>query len=381
MRNSPIREITARCVEAGAINLAQGLCRVDPPVPLIEAMARADRLEHTYSDARGIPDLRLAIAEKLARDNGIEADPDTQVLVTVGTSSAFYATLRAHLRSGDEVVLIEPFYSYHRAAIELCGMTPRVAPLCGPGLRLTEDTLAGAVSARTRAIVVCTPANPSGRRFDRAEIAAVAALARRHDLLVITDEIYEYIHFTDAAHLSPATVEDLADRTVTISGLSKTFSVPGWRLGYLTGPPRLVDPVRAVSDVISICAPVPLQRLACTALGLPTGYYADLRQMYARKKEIIASAFRETGCTVPEPEGSYYLFIGCLPLGVDTGAEAAELLLTEAGVGAVPGEAFHLGPPSAPLIRICFSAPDAELLDAAARIRKLRPGTIKKGVA
>lgn len=380
MRPSAIREITARCAELGAINLAQGLCRVDPPALLLEEMARVRNLEHTYSDARGIPDLRLAVAEKLLSDNGIKADPDTQVLVTVGTSSAFYATLRAHLRPGDEVLLIEPFYSYHCAAIELCGLIPRAIPLSVPGLRLEEAGLAEVVGVRTRAIVVCTPGNPSGRRLRRDEISLIAALARRHDLLVITDEIYEYIYFTDVVHVSPATVEDLADRTVTICGLSKTFSVPGWRLGYLTGPPRLVEPIKSVSDVISICAPVPLQRLACTALSLRADYYAELRRTYAGKKETIAAAFRDAGCGVPEPEGAYYLFVDCSSLGARTGAAAAELLLAEASVGTVPGETFYLGPSPGPFVRVCFSAPDAELIDAGDRVRKLRPSTAKRGV-
>ncbi|MGH3166566.1 MAG: pyridoxal phosphate-dependent aminotransferase, partial [Trebonia sp.] len=235
------------------------------------------------------------------------------------------------------------------------------------------DLLRAAVTDRSRGIVVCTPGNPSGRRLDKAELACVAALAKEHDLVVMTDEIYEYIYYSPAAHVSPATVTGLADRTVTISGLSKTFSIPGWRLGYATASPDLIAPIRVAADQLAICAPTPLQQLGCYALNLPVSYYDELRAMYNSKRTLLADAFTLAGLSPNQPEGAYYLLVDCSALGVDTGWAAADYLLDRVGLAAIPGEAFYMTDPGRPFVRVCFSVPDTVLEKAAQLLAEADP--------
>jgi len=251
LQQSAIRQMTARCEAVGAINLGQGLCRVDPPGSLLGLAAdRFTGLDHSYSHAQGDAGFLDAVAAKLARDNGIIADAANQIVTTIGATGAFIATLAALFDPGDGILLIEPYYGYHLSAIKIFELIPEPVRLTGPGFRLDRDTLYAAATERSRAIVVCVPANPSGRRFDRTELGYIAELARDRDLIVVTDEIYEYIYYGRAPHLSPATVDGLAERTVTISGLSKSYSVPGWRLGYATAPAKLLAPILTAAENI-----------------------------------------------------------------------------------------------------------------------------------
>ncbi len=371
IQQSAIRNVTARCEAVGAINLGQGLCRVDPPGSLLSHAAdRFAGLDHSYSYAQGDVGFLDAIAAKLARDNGIVADPANQIVATIGATGAFTATLAALFDPGDGILLIEPYYGYHLSAIKLFELNPEPVQLTEPGLRLDRDALRAAVTERSRAIVVCTPANPSGRRFDRTELGYIAELARDRDLLVITDEIYEYIYYNRAPHLSPATVDGLAERTVTISGLSKSYSIPGWRLGYATASAELLAPIRAAADTLMVCAPTPLQQLGMHALGLPDSYYRELRATYDAKRRRIADAFACAGLAPNEPEGAYYLLIDCSALGVQTGWEAADYLLDHVGIGAVPGEAFYLNDVGKPFVRACFSVKEKEIDDVVRLLEK-----------
>lgn len=254
------------------------------------------------------------------------------------------------------------------------GLQPQPVQLSDPGFRLARAALEAAITDRTRAIVVCTPANPSGRRLDRQELEVVAAVAEEHDLLVITDEIYEHIYYTDAPHLSPATVSGLWHRTITISGLSKTYSIPGWRLGYAVGPAELIEPVRIAADTLVVCAPTPLQQLAVSALGLPGSYYQDLRNLYQDKRKRLTSAFESAGLAVNDPEGSYYLLVDCTALGVTDGWAAAEEILGSARVATVPGEAFYLTSPPRPTVRVCLSVADEDIERATEQLDRLRSG-------
>lgn len=368
LQQSAIRAMTARCDAVGGINLGQGLCQVRPPRSLLDVGAtRFADLDHSYSYAKGDTDFLDAVAEKLARDNGITSDPATQILATIGATGAFNATLTALFDPGDGIIVMEPCYGYHVAAIRLHELVPEPVRLSGRDLHLDRDALRAAVTDRSRAIVVCTPGNPSGRRFDRTELGYIAELAQDHDLVVISDEIYEYIYYASAPHLSPATTQGLADRTVTISGLSKSYSVPGWRLGYATAPDALIAPIQIAADSLAVCAPTPLQQLARHALTLPESYYRELRAMYNAKRRRLSDAFASAGLTPNEPEGAYYLFIDCSALGVATGWEAAHHLLDRAGIATIPGEAFYLTDPGKPFVRACFSVPD-EILDNAARL-------------
>lgn len=369
MQQSPIRAMTARCQELDAINLAQGLCQVPPPASLLAEGARDFRqLDHTYSPAEGAADFREAVADRLKRHNRLSVDPATEVVTTIGATGALMATLTALLDEGDGVLIFEPFYSYHLAALKMLGLRPEPVRLVPPEFGITEESLRAAVTGRTRAMIICTPNNPSGRRLTEAELLIVAAVAEEHDLLVITDEVYQDIYFGSAAHLAPATVGDLGDRTLTISSLSKSFSIPGWRLGYVCGPERLMSTVRVAADALVGCAPTPLQELGARALRMDDDYYHDLRAMYDGKRRALAAGFTAAGLSPNEPEGSYYLLVDCSPMGVATGAEAAEALLTRALIGTVPGEAFYLDPPERPYVRACFSLPDDVIAEAVQRL-------------
>ena len=373
LQESAIRSMTARCRAVGAVNLGQGLCQVDPPESLLNHGAKVfAAVSHSYSAAEGNEIFLQAVAEKIARYTGTILDPTTQIVTAIGATGAFTATLAAHLNPGDGVLLLEPFYGYHLSAIKLFQLQAQPVRLTAPHFELTNQALRAAVSNHTRAIVVCTPANPSGRRFTSHELERVAKIATELDLLVITDEIYEHIYFGNGPHVAPATVADLGERTVTISGLSKTYSVPGWRLGYASGPRDLVRPIRVAADSLAVCAPTPLQQIAVHALTLPESYYESLRAMYYRKRQHLASAFLDAGMQVNEPEGAYYLLVDCSPLGVTTGSQAAEILLENALVGTVPGEAFYLTHPELPVVRACFSLPDDVIAEAADRLARAR---------
>jgi aminotransferase len=354
--------MTERCVAVGGVNLGQGLSRTPPPAALLEHAAdHFAEVDHSYSLAQGDAAFREAVARKLASYNGVDVDPENGVVATIGATGAYNATLIAHLDPGDGLLLPEPFYGYHRTVAELQGIVPQPVRSAAPGFRLDADVLEAAATDRTRAIVLCTPGNPSGRRITREEIETVARFAESRDLLVITDEIYEHIYYATGSHLSPASFEALAGRTITISGLSKTYSVPGWRLGYAAGPADLMASVRLAADALSVCAPTPLQQLAVRALELPESFYTGMRADYRAKRDRVAAAFRSAGLTTNDPEGAYYLLVDCSPLGFRDGHEAAEFILSTAGIATIPGEAFHMGPAPYPYVRACFAVTETDL--------------------
>nr|WSW64794.1 aminotransferase class I/II-fold pyridoxal phosphate-dependent enzyme [Streptomyces sp. NBC_00995]WSW71159.1 aminotransferase class I/II-fold pyridoxal phosphate-dependent enzyme [Streptomyces sp. NBC_00995] len=371
LQESSISAMTVRCEELGAINIAQGLCQVPPPPSLLAQGARDFRdIGHSYSPPEGIAVFREAVADKLKKYSGLSVDPATQIVATVGATGALMATLTALLNPGDGVLLFEPFYGNYPTALGVLGLRAEPVRLFGPGFEVTQQALRSAVTDRTRAMIVCTPNNPSGRRLTTAELMAVSAVAQEHDLLVITDEVYEDIYFGPDPHIAPATVGDLGGRTVTVSSLGKSFSVPGWRLGYACGPERLMRAVRVAAESLVVCPPAPLQELGARALRLGDDYYRGLRAMYDRKRRVLAEGFAAAGLSPNEPDGSYFLFVDCSDLGVATGAEATEVLLRRSLVATVPGEAFYLSPPDRPYIRVCFSLPDEVLADAAGRLAR-----------
>ncbi|MFC9876232.1 pyridoxal phosphate-dependent aminotransferase [Nocardia salmonicida] len=366
MSVSPIRAMTRFIEHSGGINLAQGLCRVAPPAELLdEAFARIRTGPHTYGDAAGERDLRVAIAEKLQDINGLVIDPESELVVSIGATGALNAVLSALLDPGDGVLLFEPYYSYHHSAVRLHDLVPQPVS-CDHTLALNPEAVRQAIEPNTRAMILCTPANPSGIRFDHETLSAIETLAVANDLLVITDEIYEHIYFDERPHISPASIPGLASRTLTISGLSKTFSVPGWRLGYVAGPVDLMRPVRIAADALFVCPPVPLQYIAEAALRLPATYYAELRTMYRARMDTMAAEFERAGLLVRKPAGGYYLLCDFTDTGFATGTAAAQHLLENHGVATVPGEAFCAGPAPFPFVRACFSVP----LDDIARLRE-----------
>jgi aminotransferase len=367
---SDIRRMTRECERVGGINLGQGICDLPTP-PLVRegAIAAIRENRSTYSFAEGAIELRQAIARKLERDNGLAADPLTEICVTIGASGAFACAINALLDPGDGILLFEPYYGYHLNAAVVAGLTPEFLALEPPAFALTEAALESAITPRTRAVVVCTPSNPSGKMYTREELQALARVAEKHDLLIITDEIYEYIRYDGREHISPASFA--RDRTVTIMGLSKTFSITGWRLGYSVAPEPMTKAIMLVNDLYYICAPTPLQLGAAAGFSAPRSYFDELQSGYQRKRDVICSALRAARLTPIVPEGAYYVLADCTALGFSTSREAAMHLLEKIGVASIPGSAFYRGKTGEKLLRFCFAKDDDALEEACRRLRAL----------
>jgi len=370
---SEIRRMTRECERVGGINLGQGICDLPTP-PLVRdgAIAAIRENRSTYSFAEGAAELRQAIAKKLQRDNGLRADPASEICVTVGASGAYAAAIHALLDPGDGILLLEPYYGYHLNAAIVAGFTPEFLALSPPDFALREEALEAAITPRTRAVVLCTPSNPSGKMFSREELSALARVADRHDLLVITDEIYEYIRYDGRPHLSPASIPELAARTVTIMGLSKTFSITGWRLGYTFAPAEMTKAIGLVNDLYFVCAPTPLQLGAAAGFAAPASYFSELQSGYQRKPDVICAALRRAGLPPIVPQGAYYVLADCSRLGFATSREAAMHVLEATRVASVAGSAFYRGAEGDKLLRFCFAKDDTVLEVACGRLASLR---------
>ncbi len=371
---SDIRRMTRECERVGGINLGQGICDMPTP-PLVErgAIDAIRARKSTYSFMEGTIELRRAVAKKLARDNGIQADPATEIAITVGATGAYAAACMALLDPGDGILLMEPYYGYHLNTAILAGVEPQFLELRAPAFRLEEAALRAALKPNTRAIVVCTPSNPTGHMMTRAEIAVLEKVALEKDLLVITDEIYEYIRYDGREHVSPATVGSLRERTVTIGGVSKTFSITGWRLGWAVAIEPLARAIALAHDLFYVCAPTPLQHGAAAGFDAPPSFFTDLAEAYARKREMTCSALEAARMTPIVPEGAYYVLADVAGLGFATARAAAMALLEKAGVATVPGTSFLRGAAGERFVRVCYAKEDDVLEEACRRIRAFRP--------
>jgi aminotransferase len=370
---SEIRFMSVECERVGGINLAQGVCDTDLPPLVAEAAVQAihDGL-NTYTRADGIAPLRNAIASKLAAYNGIQADPETEVVVTSGATGALYAAGLALLNPGDEVILFEPFYGYHGNTLLSLRVQPVAVPLHAPDWQLDVDRLRRSITPRTRAIIVNTPSNPSGKVFTFAELQAIADVAIEHDLFVFTDEIYEYFLYDGRKHISIATLPGMAERTITISGLSKTFSMTGWRIGYLTASNRWIPTIRYFHDLTYVCAPGPLQYGAAAGLvGLPSTFYSDMSVEYQQKRDQLCAALADSGLTPSIPDGAYYVLADATRLPGKTGSEKARKLLAVTGVAGVAGSAFFLAGGGENLLRFCFGKTPEALDRACSALRSI----------
>lgn len=359
--------MTRECERVGGINLGQGICDLPTPPLVRDGAIEAIRArQSTYSYAEGTLELRNAIARKLERKNGIAADPKSEIVVTSGATGAFTCAIHALLDPGDGILILEPYYGYHLNCALVAGLEPHFLTLRGPQFRLIESELRAALRPNTRAVVLCTPSNPCGRMFERAELELLARVAHEKDLLVITDEIYEDIRYDGRAHLSPATVGGLAERTVTILGLSKTFSITGWRLGYAVAKPELAAALTLVNDLYYICAPTPLQHGVAAGFGAPESFFTDLADDYAKKRERMCRALERAGLAPVWPEGAYYVLADVTRLGLASSRDAAMLLLESCKVASVPGSAFFRGAEGERWLRFCF-AKEHDVLDEACR--------------
>lgn len=370
---SEIRAMSVACEAIGGINLAQGVC--DTPVPAVveEAAIAAIRAgENIYTRLDGIARLRNAIAAKQERDYGLSYEPESEVLVTSGATGGLHAAAMALLNPGDEVLLFEPFYGYHVATLRSMRVTPVFVPLAEGDFALNVDSLKAAVTDKTRAIILNTPANPSGKVFTLAETEAVAEVCLQHDLFLFTDEIYEYFVYDGKRHIAPATLPGMKERTIVISGFSKTFSVTGWRLGYVTAPAQWMGAMAFFHDLTYVCAPSALQHGAAAGLeGLGPEFYAQIAADHQSKRERIVAALRDAGMTPSVPDGAYYILAEANRLSGANAAEKARSLLARTGVAAVAGSAFFRKGHGENLLRFCFAKKDADLDEACARLRKL----------
>ncbi len=376
---SEIRAMSVACADVSGINMAQGVCDTDVPHPVAEAAIEAIRSGHNiYTRLDGIATLRHAIADKFASFNGLRVNPDTQVLVTSGATGALHAALMALLNPGDECIVLEPFYGYHVATLRSLRIQPTIVPLEAPHWTLDLDRLRAAVTPRTRGLILNTPSNPSGKVFSQVELEGIADFAIQHDLFVFTDEMYEYFVFDGARHRSLATIPGMAERTITMSGFSKTFSVTGWRLGYLAADPRWIPAIGYFHDLTYVCAPAPLQHGAAAGLlQLPASFYNDMAVEYQAKRDATCASLTRAGLTPSIPAGAYYVLAEAASIPGEDGKAKARKLLADTGIAAVSGAAFFATDAAGnnrgdQLLRFCFAKKDAELAEACRRLDTYR---------
>ncbi len=373
VHQTALRRISARCAEIGGVNLSQGVCDVDPPPEVLAAVKAAiDDGRAAYSNLAGIVELREAIAKKMQSFNGIHADPQSEIAVTVGAAGAFACVAMATLNPGDEVVVFSPFYSYYTDTLALLDVKVRFVATHPPDWSYDSAALRDAFGDKTKMVVINTPSNPTGKVFSRDELAEIAALAKAHDTLIVSDEIYEYITF-DADHVSVATLPDADNRTITLSGASKAYAVTGWRVGYAVGPVDIVEKMLVVNDLFYICAPTPLQYGVLAGLQLPDRYYAELRKEYREKRDLLARTLDDVGMTPYVPQGAFYMMADFGRQRFANSLKAAEEILESVGVATVPGAPFHAKPEDGESqLRFCFAKRWDDLNEACRRLLTLK---------
>lgn len=363
---SGIRSASARCSAVGGINLGQGVCDIPAQMVIKEAAAAAIfQDKNLYAPQEGVHKLKVAVAEKLQKFNGITSATEADILISHGSTGAFVAAITTLCNPGDEVILFEPYYGYHRHTAELMGAKVIAMPINYQDFSIDFDRLKATITSKTRIIVVCTPCNPSGKVFSREELIILGEIAKQYNLFIVTDEIYEYIVYPGFKHISLASLNDYSERTITISGFSKTFNITGWRLGYATGPRDIIQKMALVHDILYVCPPTPLQHAMLAALMLGQSYYDNMREEFIVKKDLTVSSLRTMGFKLHEPQGAYYLMADFSALGFADDNVAANALLEEAKVAVVPGRAFYSNPNDGKyLLRFCFALSEDKIKQA-----------------
>ncbi|NUQ38584.1 MAG: aminotransferase class I/II-fold pyridoxal phosphate-dependent enzyme [Caldilineales bacterium] len=375
---STIREMTRLAIQHNAINLSQGYPDFSAPAALKEAAVAAIRGDfNQYSFTWGYAPLRQKLAEIYTARLGWQVDPDQHVVVTCGVTEAISAAFLAVLNPGDQVILFDPAHESMRPSAIFAGAEPVSVVLEGPDYRLDPDRLAAAITPRSKALLLNTPHNPSGRVFDAAELAIIADAAQQHDLILITDEIYDRILYDGRQHRCPGSLEALRARTLTLGGLSKTFAITGWRLGYAIGPDALAAAIKPAHDFLTICAPTPLQVAAVTALDFPDSYYTEMSAAYHQRREVMMAILEEIGFLAPRPEGAYYVLADYSSLPIPQARwdslRFARWLTTEIGVAVVPGTVFYGQPGHGQhTVRFAFPKQIETLHEAGRRLGRLR---------
>ena len=376
---SVIREMTRQALLHGAVNLSQGFPDFPAPAEIKRAAqeAIAENINQ-YAITWGAKNLRQAIARQMQKWQGVAVDPETEVTVCCGSTEAMISTLLAVCNAGDEVIVFEPFYENYGPDAVLSGAKPRFVKLHPPATakgewEFDEHELRAAFHPQTKAIIVNTPNNPTGKVFTRRELELIRDLCAEFNVLAITDEIYEHILYDGAKHISIASLEGMKERTVTINGLSKTYSVTGWRVGWTIAPPAITDAIRKVHDFLTVGAPAPLQEAGAAALSLPPSYYAALAESYRQRRDRLVPVLAEVGFRCFQPRGAYYVMTDISGLGSADDVAFVQHLVKEIGVAAVPGSSFYHHPrDGARQVRFAFCKKDQTLDEAAQRLRKLR---------
>ena len=371
---SVIREMTRLCNRHGGVNLAQGFPDFPAPAVLKEAAARAIEADvNQYAITWGAKSFRDALVAKTERFTGLRYDPETEVTVCCGSTECMVATLLALVNPGEEVIVFEPFYENYGPDAILCGASPRFVRLREPDWSFDPAELAAAFGNRTKAIVINTPNNPTGKVFTREELTQIATLCRKWNTVAVTDEIYEHILYDGAEHVTLAGLEGMRERTVTISGVSKTYGVTGWRIGHCLAVPEITSAIRKVHDFLTVGAPAPLQEAAAVALSLPDSYYMDLARGYAERRARLVPALEASGFKTFAPRGAYYVMTDISSFGFSDDVTFARHLVEEAGVAAVPGSSFYADPSSGrQRLRFHFARRRETLDQAAERLGRLK---------
>jgi aspartate/methionine/tyrosine aminotransferase len=377
---SVIREMTRQAMLHGAVNLAQGFPDFPAPVEIKRAAQEAIAAEvNQYAITWGAKSLRNAIARQMQEWQGIAVDPETQITVCCGSTEAMISTLLAVCNKGDEVVIFEPFYENYGPDSVLSGAKPVFVKLRPPMTgdhewTFDERELRAAFHGQTKAIILNTPNNPTGKVFTRSELELIRDLCVEFNVLAITDEIYEHILYDGTQHISMASLEGMSERTVTINGLSKSYSVTGWRVGWAVGPPAITNAIRKVHDFLTVGAPAPLQEAGAAALGLPRAYYENLANGYCARRDRLMPALTEAGFRCFRPRGAYYVMTDISAFGFADDVAFTKYLVKEIGVAAVPGSSFYNDPrDGAKQVRFAFCKKDATLDEAGQRLKNLRP--------
>lgn len=370
--DSVIRRMTRVSLQYGAVNLSQGFPDFDPPKEILDRLAEVAHEDyHQYSITWGAQNFREALAEKQSKFMGRGIDPNSEIVVTCGSTEAMMAAMMTVTDPGDKVIVFSPFYENYGADAILSGAEPMYVPLYPPEFDFNPDELEAAFKQHPKALILCNPSNPCGKVFTYNELKFIADLAEKYDTFVITDEVYEHIVYAPNRHVYFATLPGMWERTISCSSLSKTYSITGWRLGYIIASPNIIEVAKKVHDFLTVGAAAPLQEAAVTGLRFGDEYYDDLREKYTAKRDLFIKGLNDIGIKHTVPQGAYYVMLDISEFGFESDLEFCDVLARDVGVGAVPGSSFFREPVNN-LIRLHFAKKDETLYEALNRLSDIR---------
>ena len=376
--DSVIRRMTRISNQYGAVNLSQGFPDFDPPKPILDRLSQVAYEDyHQYSITWGAQDFREALAKKQSHFMGRDIDPNGEIVVTCGSTEAMMAAMMTICNPGDKVIVFSPFYENYGADAILSGAQPIYVPLYPPEFDFNSDELEAAFKQHPKALILCNPSNPCGKVFTYNELKFIADLAEKYDTFVITDEVYEHIVYAPNRHVYFATLPGMWERTISCSSLSKTYSITGWRLGYIIAPPNIVEVAKKVHDFLTVGAAAPLQEAAVTGLRFGDEYYDNLREKYTAKRDLFIKGLNDIGIKHTVPQGAYYVMLDISEFGFESDLEFCDVLARDVGVGAVPGSSFFREPVNS-LIRLHFAKKDETLYEALNRLSDIRKKIAKR---